>query len=371
MPIWSDQAPPVPTGRARDGTAPSTERQRVRDTILFRPCDRVPWQINYTSQLGEILLEELGFRRHDGGARDDPIARYGRLDEFLGNHIAYVRNRGLHSTREVSRGIWRDEWGVLWDRRIDGDIGTPVNCLLESSRLSELHLPDPDDPDRYSHVQPIVEANPGRYILAKFSYSLFERAWSLRSMERLLVDFAFDPAFVHELFGVICNFNLSVMKNLRSFAIDGIYFGDDWGSQRAMLMSPEMWRQLIKPFLRSMYAQAHLQGYDVFIHSCGDITPVLDDLVEVGLNAFNPFQPEVMDTAGLMHRYSRRLAFYGGVSIQKTLPFGSQQEVRAEVHDRLSLARKLGGLVVSPSHDMPRDVPVANVLAMVDALRTQ
>ena len=341
-----------------------TEKQRIKKWVAFQDADRVPWQINYTTQLGDLLLEQLGLRAA-------PTLKYDRLDEFLGNHIAYVRNRGTDSLREVSPGVWRDEWGVLWDRRIDRDIGTPVNCPLESGRLAELHLPDPDDPARYAHVQPIIEANPDRYILAKFSYSLFERAWSLRGMENLLIDFSFDSAFVHELLRAICDFNLAIMENLRAYPIDGIYFGDDWGSQKAMLMSPQMWRQFIKPYLGEMYGQARRQGYEVFIHSCGQITPVLDDLIEIGLNVFNPFQPEVMDIAGLMQRYSRRLAFYGSLSIQQTLPFGNEAEVREEVRQRLSLARTFGGLIIAPSHDMPPDIPLANILAMLEALRRQ
>lgn len=348
-----------------------TEKQRIKNCVLFQTVDHVPWQINFTTQLGDLLLEELGFRDDRGGVQEDPRLKYTKLDEFLGNHIAYVRNRGVNSLREVSPGIVRDEWGVMWDRRIDRDIGTPVNCPLESGRLGDLRLPDPDDPDRYAHIQPIIEANPNRYILAKFSYSLFERAWSLRGMENLLIDFSVNAGFVHDLMRVLCDFNLSVMKNLTAFPIDGIYFGDDWGSQKAMLMNPQMWRQYIKPSLTQMYGQARRQGYEVFIHSCGQITPVLDDLIDIGLNVFNPFQPEVMDVPELMRRYASRLAFYGSLSIQKTLPFGSEDQVREEVRQRLSLARAFGGLIIAPSHDMPPDIPPANIMAMLETLREQ
>jgi uroporphyrinogen decarboxylase len=348
-----------------------TEKQRVKRCVLFQDVDRVPWQINFTTQLGDLLMDTLGFRDDRSSLQDGMRQKYARLDEFLGNHIAYVRNRGVSSLREVSPGILRDEWGVVWDRRIDRDIGTPLNCLLESGRLEDLHLPDPDDPDRYAHIQPIIYANPNRYILAKFSYSLFERAWSLRGMENLLIDFSVNADFVHDLMRVLCDFNLSIMKNLKSFPIDGIYFGDDWGSQKALLMSPSMWRQFIKPYVTQMYEEAHRRGYEVFIHSCGQITPILDDLIDIGLNVFNPFQPEVMDVPDVMRRYASRLAFYGSLSIQKTLPWGSEDQVREEVRQRLSLARAFGGLIISPSHDMPRDIPLANIMAMLETLRHQ
>jgi uroporphyrinogen decarboxylase len=348
-----------------------TEKQRIRRCIDFEKTDRVPWQINYTTQMAARLIEAFAIRTPSPRSKADGVHKYEELDAFLGNHIAYARNRGVASVREISAGIWQDEWGVLWDRRIDGDIGTPVNCPLESGDLADLSLPDPDAPERYAHFRPIIESNRHRYILAKFSYSLFERAWSLRGMENLLVDFTLSPAQVHDLMRAICDFNLSIIRNLAEFPIDGIYFGDDWGSQKAMLMSPEMWRVFIKPYLKEMYQLAHQQGYDVFIHSCGKISPILDDLIEIGIDVFNPFQPEVMDVADLVQRYAGRLTFYGSLSIQKTLPFGNEEQVREEVRQRLCLARTFGGLIVSPSHDLPPDIPPANIAAMLDTLQSQ
>ena len=128
------------------------------------------------------------------------IFEYNNLDDYLGNHIKYVRNRAVNSVREIKSGIVKDEWGVIWDRTADKDIGVPVNHVLEDSNLSKLKVPDPDNPDRYAHFKPIIEINENRYILVKFSYSLFERAWSLRGMENLMVDFINKVDFVKDLF---------------------------------------------------------------------------------------------------------------------------------------------------------------------------
>jgi uroporphyrinogen decarboxylase len=237
--------------------------------------------------------------------------------------------------------------------------------------MDGLAVSDPDDVRRYAHFWPTLEVSAHRYVLVKFSYSLFERAWSLRGMEELMADFILNPGFVCELFERITRFNLALLDNLRAFPVDGVYFGDDWGYQRSLLMRPETWRTFIKPCLRRMYGRAHSLGFDVFIHSCGDITAVLDDLVEIGVNVFNPFQPEVMDIREVISRYAGRLAFYGGLSIQHTMPFGTREEVREEVDHRLGLARRFGGYILSPSHDIPPDVPVENVVAMRDLLHAQ
>ncbi|MBN2325081.1 MAG: hypothetical protein JXQ30_15235 [Spirochaetes bacterium] len=344
------------------------EKQRVMRSIHFEKTDRPPWQIGYTSGLAERVMKELGLEAGHCDVRGKNIFRYVSLDDYFGNHIAFLRGRATDSVREVSPGLWRDEWGVLWDRRIDPDIGTPVNCVLEDMNLDALVPPDPADEKRFCHFPPILKANSHRYLLAKVSYSLFERAWSLRGMENLLMDFILNPAFVRELLETITEFNLGLIEALGRFEVDGVIFGDDYGWQRGLLMNPDTWREFLRPCLERIYARAHEQGYDVFIHSCGEIGAILDDLVDIGVDVFNPFQPEVMDTEKVIEKYSGRLAFYGGISIQKTLPFGTPEEVGRHVRKLLDLAAAHGGFIVSPSHDMPGDIPTENILAMRDAL---
>jgi len=347
------------------------EKERIKKTISFNKIDKIPWQINYTTEIADRIMSSINIEKLQYKVLGKNIYTYNKLDNFLGNHIAYVRNRAVNSVKEIKIGFFQDEWGVIWDRTTDKDIGVPVNCVLEDSDFSKLEIPDPDDPDRYAHFQPTIDANKNRYILAKFSYSLFERAWSLRGMENLMVDFITNPDFVHELFNKITNFNLKIIENLKNFNIDGIYFGDDWGQQGGLLMSPDMWRKFIKPYLKIMYKKTHDSGYAVFIHSCGDITKVLDDLIEIGLDVFNPFQPEVIDIEHMLKEYSHKLAFYGGVSIQKTLPFSSTLEVTREIENKIELATKYGGLIISPSHDMPPDISVNNVIAMLRRIKCQ
>lgn len=347
------------------------KKERIKKCIKFDKLDKIPWQINYTTDIAEKLIKDLEIKKQKYMVLGKNIYAYNNLDDFFGNHIAYLRNRAVNSVKEIKKGVYQDEWGVIWDRRIDKDIGTPINCILEGSNLNKLKVPDPDNPERYAHFKPIIKANESRYLLAKFSYSLFERAWSLRGMENLMMDFIKNPSFVHELFGIIIDFNLKIMSNLDRFNLDGVYFGDDWGSQRGLLINPNMWREFIKPYLKIMYKKAHDYGYDVFIHSCGDISEIINDLIEIGLNVFNPFQPEVMNIETLMMKYYHNLAFYGGISIQKTLPFGNPEEVCEEIENRIELAKRFEGLIVSPSHDMLPDIPVKNILAMIERVKSQ
>ena len=342
------------------------EKERVKRCIGFDRTEKPPWQIGYTSELAERVMKKLHIEEEDS-----PVLKYRRLDDFFGNHMASLRARAFDSIRETEPGIFRDEWGVLWDRRVDRDIGTPAGHMLEDMNLDRLVFPNPNDEKRFIHFPPIIEANPNRYLLVKVSYTLFERAWSLRGMENLLMDFILNPGFVRELFSMITDFNLLLIDSLKQYPVDGIIFGDDWGWQGGLLMHPDTWRKFILPCIERTYERAHLYGFDVFIHSCGDITAILDDLLEVGVDVFNPFQPEVMDIEAVMKKYAGKLAFYGGVSIQKILPFGTPEEVRREIEKLKRLSEKYGGYIISPSHDMPKDIPLENILAMREVLMEQ
>lgn len=348
------------------------EKERVKRCISFEETDKVPWQIDCTTQMAERFVQ---YRSLAGGKpvseREGYHDTHTFLNDCFGNHLCYVRTERPYSAEGFKPGILRDEWGVLWDRSIDRDIGIPINTVLEGMDLSALKVPDPLDPVRYANFELTISANPHRYLIAKISRCLFERAWSLRGMQNLLIDFKQNPAFVHELFGAITEFNLKVLERLGQFPVDGVRFADDWGGQQGLLMSPDTWRSFIRPYLARMYQQAHRQGYDVLIHSCGNISALLDDLIEIGVNVFNPLQPEAMDIESVMVKHSGRLAFWGGLSLQKTLPFGTPQEVKKEVRHRLELGRKFGGYIVAPSHDMPPDVPLENIEAMVEVLKEQ
>ena len=142
-------------------------------------------------------------------------------------------------------------------------------------------------------------------------------------MENLMVDFLDHPDFVRNLLAAIADYNIAQVREAIRYDIDAIYFGDDWGQQHGLQMGPRLWREFLLPSLKRMYGAVREAGKFVFIHSCGDVDELFDDLIAAGVNCFNPFQPEVMDVHSLMPHYRGRLAFHGGLSTQKTLPFGT------------------------------------------------
>jgi uroporphyrinogen decarboxylase len=162
---------------------------------------------------------------------------------------------------------------------------------------------------------------------------------------------------------------LVLIRRFLALEIDGGHFGDDYGAQDTLLVSPKMWRTLIKPRLARMFAPFREVGLPIILHSDEQIAAILPDLVEIGLTAINPVQPEVINHAWLRRAFDNRLACYGGISTQTVLPQGSPQEVKQAVADCLAVLVPEGtGLVLGPSHRLMTDVPLVNVEALLAAL---
>jgi uroporphyrinogen decarboxylase len=185
-----------------------------------------------------------------------------------------------------------------------------------------------------------------------------------------MMDFYENPEFVHSLLETIADYNIAQIQEALKYDIDAVYFGDDWGQQRGLQMGPKLWHKFIYPVLKRMYSVVHAAGKDVFIHSCGDVDELFDDLIAAGVNCFNPFQPEVMDVTSLLNNYRGRLVFHGGLSTQRTLPYGSAADVRQETERLLELGRP-GSYIFAPAHDVEGDVPLENMLVFIELLQQQ
>ena len=291
------------------------------------------------------------------------------LEEALQNHILKLGS-DIGFFTDLGQEHVQDVFGVVWDRSIDKDIGNVSGCVLPEPTLGHYSFPDPLDQRFFADIPAKIERYGERFRVFQIGFSLYERAWTLRGMQNLLMDFYDHPDFVHGLFETIADYNISQIQEAMKYDIDAVYFGDDWGQQHGLQMGPRLWRQFIYPVLKRMYAVVHAAGKYVFIHSCGDVDELFDDLIGIGLNCFNPFQPEVMDVASLMEHYRGRLTFHGGLSTQRTLPFGTVEEVRMETQHLLKMGAH-GGYIFAPAHDVEGDVPLENMLAFIELLQNQ
>lgn len=341
-----------------------TPKETVKQALAFEPTRTFPYNVDFTRDARRAMQQRLGCED---------------VDAAVGNCFLQI-NVGSNAGAEVNRvaaglmvplggGRFRDEFGVEWDKRGGDDIGLPANQVLAKPDAGLLQMPDPLEPERWRGYEEVSAAAGERYILACFSSPLFQRAWFLRGMAQILMDMAAEEAFVHELLDRLARFAAGIVREAARRGADGIFFYDDYAQQTGLLFSPAMFRKFFAPRLEHIFAEARAAGLDVFFHSCGDATAILDDLAAAGAQAFNPFQPEVMDVPAVAQRFRNRLAFYGGVSTQKTLPYGTPEDVRREVRALKSLFRETGGCILAPAHAVQRDVPLANVMAFLDAAR--
>jgi len=329
-------------------------RDRVIAALEHREPDIVPWNISFTIPAAEKMRGHFG-------------------DEFpgcVGNHLAVIEPKAPGAWTRLDGDVWRDEFGVEWDKSVDKDIGVPRNRVLPERSLDRLGLPEIEN-GRFDGLPRFCDENGELFRVGEIGFSLFERAWTLRGMAELFVDMMEAPRFVDELLDAVCDWNVRVVRRMCEYEIDAVPFGDDWGSQRGLLMGPRHWRRFIRPRLERMYGEAKRHGKRVFCHCCGVGREVLPDLIELGLDCFNPFQPEVMHPEETKETYGDKLSFWGGISTQKTLPYGAPEDVRREARSRMERIGRGGGYVLAPAHDVPKDVPLENMLALLDAVKGQ
>ena len=331
----------------------STARERVRVALSHRPPDVTPWQIDLTSDARRNLSAYLGV--------DD-------LDPILQNHLAICEDGHFV---QVAPDHWRDQFGVVWNRTIDKDIGNVERYLLPEPTLAGYRFPAPDAARNGQTIEALLAKYPDRFRVAGVGFSMFERAWTLRGMEDLLIDMVLNPGFVDDLMDRILEYNLQAIEHMLHYDVDCIRFGDDWGQQRGLIMGPKHWRRFIKPRVAQMYARVKAAGRSVMQHSCGAVQELFPDLVEMGLDVFNTFQPEVMDVEWCKREFGRYLTFYGGISTQQVLPRVGPGEVRADVRRMIDTIGREGGYIVAPTHAIPRDVPPQNIVAMLDVVQGQ
>ncbi len=331
-----------------------TKREIIRSVLEGRKPPYVPWSYGFTKEARAKLQEHYA-----------PF----ELEDALQNHFVKLGS-DIGFFTDLGNDKVMDVFGVVWDRSIDKDIGNVEGCVLRLPALEHYTFPDPLDRRFFADIPERIAKYGDRFRVFQIGFSLYERAWTLRGMQNLLMDFHDHPGFVRELLNTIADYNIAQVKEAMKYDLDAVYFGDDWGQQRGLQMGPKLWREFIYPVLKRMYRAVHEGGRYVFIHSCGDVDELFDDLITIGVNCFNPFQPEVMDVPALLNKYRGRLTFHGGLSTQKTLPFGTVEQVRAETCLLLEMGRE-GSYIFTPAHDVEGDVPLENMLAFIELVQGQ
>jgi len=266
------------------------------------------------------------------------------LPDEYGNDFRYA-NMNPHPDARHTNGI--DEWGCRWEAFEQiGNLGEVKNCVLEDwADFDKLLIPDVLDEKRWGDVKAGIEENPDKFTLA-FGIALYERAHFLRGLENLWMDILLNPDELEKLLDVLVDMNIQAIEKLSTLGIDGYFILDDWGLQDRLMISPEKWRELWKPRYEKVFSACHKHKIQTFMHSCGYIVDILDDLIEVGLDVIQMDQQENMGLDLLGEKFKGKITFFCPVDIQNTMVHGTTDDVRRycrEMFDKLG--DKKGGFI--------------------------
>jgi uroporphyrinogen decarboxylase len=274
----------------------------------------------------------------------------------------------------MTNAEWVSEWGVGWKHIVGGVSATEVsNPLPDWANLDEYlatTFPDPDEPGRLDAAIAPTKAlhGAGKYVFGLFGSALFH-IFSIRGFENALMDFHLEEANMHRLIEALQNYAMKLIPRWAEVGVDSLLFLDDWGTQGELLMAPATWRRFFKAPYEALFRETHRLGMDCFLHSCGNVTEIVDDLIEIGLDVLDPIQVSAMDIIELARRFGGRISFCGSIDVQSLLPCAKPQEVKDAVHRSMdALGKPFGnGLILAPTNTITPDVPFENLRAMFEA----
>ena len=251
-----------------------------------------------------------------------------------------------------------------------------VKCPLENaatiSDIENYSFPDPYAEGRFEKAHRDIERYGKDYfVIGDVEISLFELAWHLTGMEKYMVGMLCDEPWLDLLNDRVEEWSTGLALQLVKAGVDAIWFGEDLGSQTSTLISPEDWRIRFKPRHKRMIEKLQKENPDIIVimHSDGAVAPLIDDFIEIGIDVYNPVQPNVYgsDPQELKEKYGDKICFFGGIDQQDLLPSGNINKIRAEIKKRISILGKNSGYLLAPAHILQPDVSMYTIEEMIKA----
>ncbi|MBL8025764.1 MAG: hypothetical protein JNL74_05105 [Fibrobacteres bacterium] len=293
-----------------------TSREIVTKTVKFEGASRIPY----------ALTADFGSDIHGINATPNPDARPGN-------------------------GV--DEWGSLWENIGVCNLGEVKKpALIDWNEFDKLHIPDYKNPERYKTLKDQVKAGGDKFILGN-GVSLYERIHFVRGLENAWMDIYDNEDNLKKLIDILVDMNLHIIKEYQKAGVNGYHWCDDWGLQNRLMISPAKWREIWKPAYARVYKAAHEAGMLTFLHSCGYIVDILDDLIDAGLDVIQMDQQENMTLELLSERFRGRITFWNPVDIQQTMVKGTTDDIRAYARKMASmLSTGKGGFIAKVYGDI-------------------
>lgn len=368
-----------------------TSRQRILDALEHRSTDRVPIDFGSTNSTGITAPAYYRLLSHLGLDVEASVFDRAQQLVYINEEVLErfsVDTRGLiikgpdRLDEELPNDSFRDEWGIIRRRPSGGLyydlVFSPLGEHISSSILEHYPWPDPKDPGRFRGLRQEAEywrSQGDHALVLQIRGGFITQAELLRGFGNFWMDLLLQPELAGELLDYTLAFSMGVAKaaldNLGVDNVDILGYGDDIAMQTGCLVSPELYRQILKPrqarFIH--YLKDISGGKKILYHSCGAVAPLIEDLIEIGVDALNPVQTSAsgMDLRLLKERFGDRIAFWGGIDTQHLLNRAATEEVAAETKKIIRILSEGGGYILNSVHNIQADVPPENICAMFDA----
>ena len=357
-------------------------KERVLTAVAHSQPDRIPVDYWAVPELTETLLEKFGLVNEEQLLEKLKIdIRYVKPD-YTSSDFEEQPDGSLH--KRLSGGTFIDIWGVkrkkiTWGRGSYLEvINSPLGGANSVKEIENHSWPDVGAFNYESILKQCLNYKDFAIICTgdrlTTRASIFKLAMYLRGMDRFFMDLALNPGLVETLVAKLLEFHLE--HNRRIFEVaakhtDIFMLGDDFGSENGLLISLAMFRKFFKPALRDLISLAKEFDLKTMLHTCGAVRELIPDLIEIGLDILNPIQTRAkgMDPKRLKKEFGKDICFHGSIDIQKTLPFGTPDEIKRTVNSHIKTLGEGGGFILAPSHNLQLDIPIDNIIAMYEAER--
>ncbi len=343
--------------------------------------DRVPLQFDLSRTLTDAFSAKYGIPVHYTTSYFEDLTyriSANNLRTAMGSDCVIVGGglpRGYQ--HEIpAEGQIINEFGMLMEQ---GPLymQTVVEPLRHASSVQDVRnhpMPDPFAEGRFDDAREIIAQYKDDYfIIGDLELTMFEMSWHMVGLEKFLIDMAMGEDYVEALLDRVKEFSLGIARQLVELGVDAIWFGDDFGAQNGMMISPRMWRNIFKPRYAELWQEVRNMNADVLIayHTDGAVAPILGDLAEIGMDVFNPVQPNVPghDPRELKDKFGDKMAFWGGIDQQRLMPEGTPAEIEADVAEKIRILGEGGGYMCAPAHIVQADVSMENMEAFIAAVK--
>ena len=359
-------------------------KERLLTTLDHREPDEIPLTASlsldaraklmtyYGLNARKELYERLGVEPGRAGIGVGPPTDWKPSEELLSFCKASGNGPASEYTHFVEWGIRKKLGSSLPGAMLRQFFFTyhPWEHFMEASQVEEVEFPDLDAAGRFDHARKIVkDYQRTRLIFGGLYHCQFTKAWELRGMMTFMKDLHTNVKMAETILDRLNDYYCDVADRLLDIGAEGLTFNEDWGNNKSLFIPPSMWKRIFKPRYKRLFDRAKRGGGSIYFHSDGNITPIVGDLVDIGVDVLNPVQPDCMDPLEVKKNYGDKITIDTGVSVQKTLPYGTVDDVKTETIHAIKHLAPGGGFIYGTSHTAMYDVPVENIVALYDTCR--